>query len=165
VDVAIDTGIGLESALLAGDQKIFTVGGVIVEFTSVTADCPNKSVVAHFSGALNEGTAETIAHYTITEKDNPAVSVAVTAAVYNSTAHTVTLTTGTLAEGTTYTLKVDNLIDTANNAVSGSQDFSCVIVPPVCTEWSDVIAKYNEYVADTATWDDVIACYNVYVGQ
>jgi len=29
--------------------------------------------------------------------------------------------------------------------------------------WADVIAKYNKYVAGTATWADVIACYNDYV--
>ena len=32
-----------------------------------------------------------------------------------------------------------------------------------CSVWADVIAKYNKYVAGTATWAEVIACYNDYV--
>jgi len=32
-----------------------------------------------------------------------------------------------------------------------------------CSEWADVITKYNAYVAGTAAWADVIACYNAYV--
>ncbi|MCX5886238.1 MAG: C25 family cysteine peptidase [Proteobacteria bacterium] len=34
-----------------------------------------------------------------------------------------------------------------------------------CSEWSDVIAKYNEYVSGLAAWSDVIDCYNGYVSQ
>jgi hypothetical protein len=32
-----------------------------------------------------------------------------------------------------------------------------------CSEWDDVIAKYNAYVGGTAVWADVIACYSEYV--
>jgi hypothetical protein len=35
--------------------------------------------------------------------------------------------------------------------------------PTGCLEWTDVITKYNAYVAGTAEWADVIACYNEYV--
>ena len=31
-----------------------------------------------------------------------------------------------------------------------------------CSTWSDVIAKYNKYVASQATWTDVITCYTGY---
>jgi hypothetical protein len=34
-----------------------------------------------------------------------------------------------------------------------------------CSAWSDVIAKYNEYVSGLAAWSDVIDCYNGYVFQ
>jgi hypothetical protein len=34
-----------------------------------------------------------------------------------------------------------------------------------CSAWSDVIAKYNEYVSGLAAWSDVIDCYNGYVSQ
>lgn len=34
--------------------------------------------------------------------------------------------------------------------------------PAGCNTWSDVIAKYNEYVDGNATWADVINCYNEY---
>jgi len=31
-----------------------------------------------------------------------------------------------------------------------------------CSNWSDVIDKYNAYAVGTATWSDVIGCYNEY---
>jgi hypothetical protein len=34
-----------------------------------------------------------------------------------------------------------------------------------CSEWSDVIEKYNSYVSGLAAWSDVIDCYNGYVSQ
>jgi len=37
---------------------------------------------------------------------------------------------------------------------------ACEITP--CSIWSDVIAKYNNYVSGQAAWGDVINCYNQY---
>jgi hypothetical protein len=39
-------------------------------------------------------------------------------------------------------------------------------VPPGCSVWDDVLAKYNAYIGPpvTATWAQVIACYTAYVG-
>jgi hypothetical protein len=34
-----------------------------------------------------------------------------------------------------------------------------------CSTWSDVIAKYNNYVSDQAAWSDVIVCYQQYTSQ
>jgi hypothetical protein len=36
---------------------------------------------------------------------------------------------------------------------------------PAPTTWSDVIAKYNDYVDGQATWSEVIATYQEYVSS
>jgi len=41
--------------------------------------------------------------------------------------------------------------------------YTPVVCGEACSEWADVITKYNAYVAGTATWTEVIACYNAYV--
>jgi hypothetical protein len=40
---------------------------------------------------------------------------------------------------------------------------ACEITP--CSIWSDVIAKYNNYVSGQAAWGDVINCYNQYASD
>jgi hypothetical protein len=37
--------------------------------------------------------------------------------------------------------------------------------PAECSNWSDVISKYNAYVSGQAAWADVITCYNLYASQ
>ena len=34
-----------------------------------------------------------------------------------------------------------------------------------CSNWADVIAKYNAYVGGQASWTDVIECYQGYVSS
>ena len=122
IDVAVDTGTNLASALAAGDQPIFTVGGTSTTLQSASAE-NSTSVKVTFSGALQSSTAENPANYAITDENGTAVSVS--AASYNSADNSVTLTLGSeLEAGKTYTLTVSNLRDSYNNLLSGSVQFS-----------------------------------------
>jgi hypothetical protein len=121
VDVAIDTGTGLNSVLMAGDQPIYVVGGEAA--TLVGAEALDEThVLVTFSGTLQSATANNVANYVVEEEAGTPVSV--TAAAYNGTDYTVTLTLGAaLEDGKTYEVTVSNLRDSFNNTVSGTVDF------------------------------------------
>ena len=65
-----------------------------------------------FSESLNQTTAENIANYVF------APTLTITAAVYNATLNSVTLTHSGLTIGSAYQLTVSNVQDTANNVLS-----------------------------------------------
>jgi hypothetical protein len=73
-----------------------------------------NSVEVIFSESLNEISAETIANY------NFPTSLAITSAVYNETLNTVTLTHSGFTVGTGYQLTVNNVMDSANNAMASA---------------------------------------------
>ena len=82
-------------------------------------------------------------------------------------------TTGAGNLGTITFTATDGTVDTetvsvAVNTVTPGITLTPAAMTPVvcsggCSEWVDVITKYNAYVAGTATWAEVIACYNAYV--
>jgi len=130
VDVARDTGTGLMSVLMAGDQPIFTVGGVATTLISAAATDSTHVDIA-FSGALQSATANNAANYTLAEKDT-GTPVPVTSALYDAATYTVTLTLGASLEvGKAYELTVSNLRDSYNNPVSGTVEFTYRICPTI----------------------------------
>ena len=123
VDVAVDTGTGLMSVLMAGDQPIFTVGGQASELLSAAA-VDTTHVRVSFSGGLQGATAAEATNYALTDTTS-STSVPVISASYDSATYTVTLTTGEdLVEGHTYSLTVSNIRDVYNNLVSGTVSFT-----------------------------------------
>jgi len=63
---------------------------------------------------------------------------------------------------TGYTFSPLNRSVTINNADVSGQNFTA---STPCIAWSDVIEKYNIYVAGQAVWSDVIECYNQYASK
>ncbi|MGB7492010.1 MAG: FG-GAP-like repeat-containing protein [Thermoanaerobaculia bacterium] len=93
------------------------IGGGDVDLTppvieSVIALSSPTQVVVDFSEALDPTTAEDIANYAISG------GVSVTDAHLDTDETTVTLTTSTLSEGTVYQLTVNDVEDTAGNAIA-----------------------------------------------
>jgi len=64
-----------------------------------------------------------------------------------------------------YTVKAQARCATDTSVVSSWSSGLPVAIGSSCTSWSDVISKYNEYVAGTATWTDVIETYNQYISN
>jgi len=67
-----------------------------------------------------------------------------------------------------------SIVGSTSNASIGSPDIQqnvtsavvktiCPNTSSECSAWSDVIAKYQEYVSGQADWSEVITCYNQYV--
>jgi photosystem II stability/assembly factor-like uncharacterized protein len=64
-----------------------------------------------------------------------------------------------------YTVKAQARCATDTSVISSWSSGLPVAIGSSCTSWSDVISKYNAYVAGTATWTDVIETYNQYVSN
>jgi len=131
VDVALDTGVGLNSAMLAGDQPVYTVGGVAATLVSARASTTDDTqVLVTFSGVLQSATANNTANFTVVDQTT-STTVAVTGAAYNGADYTVLLTlAAALEDGSTYQVTVSNVRDSFNNPVSGVVEFTVAGVQP-----------------------------------
>jgi hypothetical protein len=116
--VSAVNGAGLEgpkSAVLTVSTTSDSIAPTLVSASASGA----TAVTVVFSEAVNQADAETHANYSI----SPTISIS--AAVLGSDQKTVTLTTGSLSEGTSYTLTVNNIRDRAsspNTISANSQD-------------------------------------------
>ncbi len=124
VDVAQDSGVGLNSVMLAGDQPIFTVGGQAAVLGSASGAAGTTEIKVQFTGPLQGATANETANFVVTDTTN-GTPIAVSSAVYDSATHAVSLTIAdALVEGGAYSVTVSNLRDSFNNAISGTAAFS-----------------------------------------
>jgi inhibitor of cysteine peptidase len=62
-----------------------------------------------------------------------------------------------------YTFTPASLSVTISGANKTGQNFTATQSTSGCSQWSDVIEKYNQYVGGQAGWADVISCYSDYV--
>jgi inhibitor of cysteine peptidase len=62
-----------------------------------------------------------------------------------------------------YTFTPASLSVTISGANKTGQNFTATQSTSGCSQWSDVIEKYNQYVGGQADWADVISCYSDYV--
>ena len=63
---------------------------------------------------------------------------------------------------TGYTFAPTSIDVIISGADQTGKNFTATATGTTCSAWADVIAKYNAYVAGTATWTDVINCYSQY---
>jgi len=73
----------------------------------------------------------------------------------------------TATDGTVDTETVAVVVNSVTTGITLTPAaYTPVVCGGACSEWDDVIVKYNAYIGPpvTATWADVIACYTAYVG-
>lgn len=109
------------------------------QLLSAVAEGAISEVVAVFSEAVEETSAETAANYVI---DN---GVTVSAASLGADLKTVTLTTSPLSQGISYTLTVNNVTDLAANVIGAGNQQAFTYTEIITESFQDGVAPNTSY--------------------
>ena len=117
------------------------------QIVSVRAENISTQVAVTFSETVEQASAETASNYAI---DN---DVTVTAASLGGDRRTVTLTTTPLAQGITYTLTVNNVVDMAGNPIAADSQEQFQYNNIITTgSFQDGVAPTADYAGTTDTY-------------
>lgn len=129
-------GAGQTEVISTATEVTVTVDNTPPQVVRAAALATFTNVRVQFSEPVTAPTATTTSNYQIT-------GLAVTAAALSADGFSVTLTTARQAEGTDYTLTINNVQDTAGNAIAANttavfKSFSFLVGNVVMEQWNDV---------------------------